>query len=107
MAEYGIQIGKVFFIGALSVILMFDIVVGLQALYYWQLDRVETSDDLYQPPAKLIALDEAQNKRLTDYRLLDEKKGIVAIPIDRAMQLVVGELSRQGGKPAPPKGESR
>ena len=40
----------------LSVILTIDIVVGLQALYYWQLDRVETSEDLYPPSAKLESL---------------------------------------------------
>ena len=110
MADYGIQLGKVVFVGLLSVVLTVDVVMGLQALYYWQLDRVEMSEDLYQPPAKLEALLAAQGAQLSDYRMVDAKKGIVAIPIGRAMELVVAELSR-GERPSPlppfPKGEER
>jgi hypothetical protein len=105
MADYGIQIGKVFFVGLLSVILTLDVVVGLQALYYWQLDRTETADELYQPPKKLTALLHAQRTQLTDYRMMDTKKDIVAIPIGRAMDLVVAELSRQGGAATPSRGD--
>jgi hypothetical protein len=107
MADYGIQLGKVVFAGLLSVVLTVDVVMGLQALYYWQLDRVETSEDLYQPPAKLEALLAAQGAQLSDYRMVDARKGIVAIPIGRAMESVVGELSRGGGKTAAPRGESQ
>jgi ATP/ADP translocase len=107
MADYGIQLGKLFFVGLLSVILMIDIVVGLQALYYWQLDRVETSEDIHQPPAKLEVLLAAQQTRLTDYSIVDAKKEIVAIPIDRAMKLVVAELSRGGRTTAASTGEPR
>jgi hypothetical protein len=108
MAEFGIQIGKLFFVGLLSVILTFDIVVGLQALYYWQLNRTETAESLYRRPAKLNALTDAQKKRLTEYRMLDAKNEIVAIPIDRAMRLVVTELSQGNGRnDPPPQGETR
>jgi hypothetical protein len=105
MADYGIQIGKVFFIGLLSVILTLDIVVGLQALYYWQLDRTETADELYQPPKELTALLYAQRAQLADYRVVDAKKGIVSIPINRAMELVVAELSRHGGDATSSRGD--
>jgi hypothetical protein len=86
---------------------MIDTVVGLQALYYWQLNQVETSENLYQPPAKLKTLLNAQQTRLTDYRMVDAKKGVVAIPIGRAMALVVTELSRRGSTTAAPTGEPR
>jgi hypothetical protein len=107
MDEYGISLGKLFFVGLLSVILMIDAVVGLQALYYWQLDQVETSEELYSRPAKLETLLTDQQKLLTDYRVLDAKKGIVAIPIDRAMKLVVDDLSQQRGATAAPKRGAR
>jgi hypothetical protein len=96
-----------FFVGLLSVILTIDAVVGLQAMYYWQLDRLETSDDLYRPPAKLGTLLAAQQKLLTEYRMVDAKRGIVAIPIERAMELTVEELSRQHGTIAVPMGDKR
>jgi hypothetical protein len=107
MDNYGISLGKLFSVGLLSVVLTIDAVVGLQALYYWQLDRLETSDDLYRPPAKLETLLAAQRKRLTEYRTVDAKRKIAAIPIDRAMKLVVDELSRQRGATAAPTGDKR
>jgi len=105
MADYGIQIGKVVFVGLLSVILTIDIVVGLQSLYYWQLNRVETSEAIYQPPKKLESLLNAQRTQLTDYRMVDEKKEVVSIPVARAMNLVVAELSRGRGTTGAPTGE--
>jgi hypothetical protein len=95
MADYGINIGKVFFVGLLSVIVTVDIVVGLEALYYWQVTQTEAAEDADPRPANLRALLEVQQKQLTDYRVLDGKKGIVSIPIDRAMDLTLAELSRQ------------
>jgi hypothetical protein len=107
MADYGIQIGKLVFVALLSVILTIDIVVGLQALYYWQLDRVETSEDLYPPSAKLGSLQNAQRTQLTDYRMENAKRGIVAIPIERAMKLVVAELSQPGHAPTSSRGDAK
>ena len=94
MNDYGISLGQLFFVGLLSVLLTVVAVMGLQALYYWQLDRVEATDALYRPPAKLEALLTAQEKRLASYAVVDEKKGIVAVPVSRARELVVNELSR-------------
>jgi hypothetical protein len=107
MADYGIQLGKLVFVALLSVILTIDIVVGLQALYYWQLNRVEASEDLYPRSAKRESLLNAQRTELTDYRMVDPKKGVVAIPIARAMSLVVAELSQHGGVKATPRGDAK
>jgi hypothetical protein len=107
MANYGIQIGKLFLVGSLSVIVTIDVVVGLQALYYWQLNRAETTEGLHQQPANLKALLEAERTRLTDYRIVDAKKEIIAIPIERAMRLVVTEISKRNAKDVVPQGESR
>lgn len=106
MADYGINIGKVFFVGLLSLIVTTDIVVGLEALYYWQLNQTEAVEDAQPRPANLTALIEAQQNQLTDYRVLDRKKGIVSIPIDRAMELVLADLSQPKAN-APRQGESK
>ena len=103
MADYGIQLGKVVFVALLSVILTIDVIVGLQALYYWQLNRAETSEDLYMPSAKLESSLNAQRTQLTDYRMVDAEKGIVSIPIKRAMELVVAEQLLQSGAMATPR----
>jgi hypothetical protein len=96
MEDYGIPLGKLFFVGLLSVILTVDVVMGLLALYYWQSDQAQASEALYRPPAKLEAALDAQKKMLAEYRVVDAKKGVVAVPIDRAMELVVNQLSRKG-----------
>jgi hypothetical protein len=93
MDDYGVNVGKVIFVGLLSVILTADAIAGLQALYYWQLAQVETSDDLYASAADLEKETAAQRKRLTDYWVVDPNKHIIAIPVSRAMELVTAELS--------------
>jgi hypothetical protein len=93
MADYGVNVGKLVFVGLLSVILTVDAIVGVQVLYYRQLGLVESSDDLYPPSAELDSQRAAQQKRLTDYWVVDPKKNVVAIPISRAMELVTTELS--------------
>src|SRR5215510_4027436 len=48
---------------------------------------------------KLKTLHEETQKELTTYAWLDKTKGIARIPIDRAMELAVAELTQK--KPAP------
>ena len=48
---------------------------------------------------KLTALRKEDQSRLDGYKWIDKTKGSVQIPIDRAMELVAGELNRQ--KPGP------
>ncbi len=96
MSDYGINTGKVLFIGILSLILTIAAVVGLQALYFWQVDRMQLAEQLWEPSEKTEKLATAQQTRLTDYRMLDPKKGTVAIPVSRAMEMVVAELAQPG-----------
>ncbi len=48
---------------------------------------------------RLNALHEENQKELTTYGWVDKNKGVARIPIDRAMELTVADLSQQ--KPAP------
>lgn len=100
MNDYGISLGQLFFVGLLSVLLTTAAVLGLQALYYWQLDRMQAAETFEGPAARLEAALAPQRKRLASYAMVDEKKGIVALPIRRAMDLVVEELSRKGSTSA-------
>ena len=47
----------------------------------------------------LTDLNSENQKVLTQYRWVDKSKGVVGVPIDRAMELVVAEL--QSNKPHP------
>ncbi|HLA84798.1 MAG TPA: hypothetical protein VJL29_08390 [Thermoguttaceae bacterium] len=98
MSEYGIHLGRIVFVGLLGTILTVDAVVGLQALYFWQLRSAERSETLYAPDAELESLVETQQARLAEYWIVDPKKGTMAIPIRRAMDMVVDELARSNAE---------
>ena len=101
-AEYEVNTPKIFLIGLLSLILTAAAIVGLQALYYWQETGAETAMEHDDPPAKLEALLETQRGRLMDYRVVDAEKRIVGVPIRRAMELAVTELSQPEARKTDP-----
>ena len=82
-------------VGIVFAIVLFVIVVLLQALFY----RQERDENLRKvvavAPQELSQLRAQQEELLHSYKFLDPQKGVVAIPVDLAMQLVV----RDGGKP--------
>ena len=51
---------------------------------------------------KLKTLREADTKELTAYGWIDKNKGVVRLPIDRAMELTVAELAKKQPAPAYP-----
>ncbi len=93
MADYGTNTRSIVLATLLGAVLTVVIILALAVLFYWYQDKLETSKRIAEQPAKLEALRETQNAWLTDYRLMDPEKRIVSIPIDRAMGLVVAELS--------------
>jgi len=82
-------------VGVVGAILLFVIIVGLQALFY-RMDESERSRKVYeQPDQALQQLDADQLAALTSYGWVDQQRGVVRIPIERAMQLVVEESGGQ------------
>jgi len=76
-------------VGALAVFLL---IVALQALYY-HVESAELLQKVYsQSPEELTLLRSKQEERLHSCRWLDEKNGVAAIPIERAMELTVRDI---------------
>jgi hypothetical protein len=78
-------------ITGLTMILLF---LGPVALLVWRREHVETYDE-GRKEQRLKNLDDlnAENaKILTQYHWVDKAKGVVGIPIERAMNLVLTEL---------------
>lgn len=92
MSEYGVNTNRLVLVSIVSVIITAAVIIVLQAVYFGYQAAVErkVAD---REPAKLEALLSAQRPRLTDYGVLDAEKGIVTIPVSRAMELVVAESS--------------
>ena len=75
----------------LIIVLLFAVLV---ALLVWQRQSIPTVEDVKkQERLKILADLNAENQKiLTQYRWIDKSKGIVGIPIDRAMNLVLADL---------------
>ena len=88
-------------VGIVAAILLFAAIVFLQA-YFARAERAEYERKVVsQPSEELAILKTAQAAQLSGYRWVDRARGIAAIPIDRAMALVAGELPSRGEASAP------
>ena len=81
-------------VGLISALLFFASIILLEVMFYRMEAQQRYEKDVSQPFTELTNLVERQQAKLADYRWVDEKKGVVAIPIDRAMELVVADLSK-------------
>jgi hypothetical protein len=92
-------------IGFLCTVLVFAIVIALAVLVNSAQEHQQYEKNISQPYTKLESLLASQRIKLVEYRWVDQKKQVVAIPIDRAMQLVVAQY-RGGSPPASQTGSS-
>ena len=81
-------------VGVVFAIVLFALVVFLQAFFYRQEAEEDTRKVVAVAPEELARLKAQQLETLHAYRFVDARAGVVAIPIDRAMELVV----RDGGR---------
>jgi hypothetical protein len=83
-------------IGIAGAILLVVIVVALQGLF-GQTSRAEFRRKVEaEKPVELESLRAAQLEQIGTYRWIDAKQGVAAIPIDRAMELLVEQRRRSG-----------
>ena len=88
------------FVGLVLVLL----IGGLIALVVWQRQGIPTYDEQRRELRlkNLAELNAENQKILTQYHWVDKSKGVVGIPIDRAMQLVLSDLQASRPHPAGP-----
>lgn len=88
-------------VGIVFAIVLFVVVVLLQAFFY----RAEQEENVRKvvavAPQELSQLRAQQQELLHSYKVVDQQKGVVAIPIDLAMKLVVQEAGRRAPAPLP------
>lgn len=78
-------------VGLVGAILLFVIIVALQGLFY-SMERAEFERKANETPFEDLArLDAEQLEMLNSYGWVDQQRGIVRVPIRRAMELVVAE----------------
>lgn len=91
-----VNTGGVAAVGLIGTVLTTAIILGLQVMYHAMTDAERARKDSPSASPVLAAELTRQRARLTGYRVVDPAKGVVAIPIDRAMDLVVRERGPSG-----------
>lgn len=86
-------------VGVVGAVVVFAIVVALQAWFYNVKNDELQRKVIAVPDAGVAGLTAAQQADLSSYRVLDEQKGIVRIPVERAMQIVVRERNASATRP--------
>ena len=77
---------------------------GLIALVVWQRQGIPTREEEQREKRikNLAELNAENQKVLTQYHWVDKNKGVVGVPIDRAMQIVLSDLQANQPHPAGP-----
>ena len=90
----GVKAAPIAYIGLVSVIVTFIIVLLLQVVFFGEQQDMLAVDQATQgPPAELADLTAKQLTQLTKREMVDRERGVVTIGISRAMELVVKELA--------------
>lgn len=80
-------------VGFLGALVTFVVILAMQVLYYSAVVQ-ETEQKVVQAPTpQSDTMLAEQAVKLTRYEWIDREKQLVMIPIDRAMEVVVNELS--------------
>lgn len=98
MAGDDIKSSSIGVAGVVGAAIVFVLIVAGQTLYYHMVKAEEEAKLGKGPAPQLRELESAQYGQLHAYRWVDAGKKIAAIPIDRAMELLVEE-QRKGGRP--------
>lgn len=92
MAKYDdLNVKDIAVAGVASVIIVFVCIVGAQALFFDFLKKEDVRKIIDSRNATYDTIIAEQKSRLDEYGWIDKEKQIVAIPIERAMQIVVKE----------------
>jgi hypothetical protein len=88
-------------IGIVGAILVFVVVVAIEAWFYAQQSQERQAKSLAVQNQTLVDNRVQQLRALEGYRWVDQGKGVVAIPIDRAIALTATDYA---ARPAPSPG---
>ena len=82
-------------VGLVGAIALFVVIVLLQALFYRMQTAEQNTKVNSQPNQGVQALDAEQLEQLTSYEWVSRPDGVVRIPVERAMELMVAEHGRE------------
>ncbi len=78
-------------VGAVGMILLMVIILLVEVLYYRTSQAEVYRKVISEQPLELRQVQAAQQEQLNAYRWISQPEGVAAIPIDRAIDLIVDE----------------
>jgi len=78
-------------VGFIGVVVTIAIVIWLIAMFNIELSKEVERKEAMRPPVEIQQYRAEQESRLHGYEWVDTEAGVVAIPIERAMEIVVRE----------------
>ena len=84
---------KIAWVGFLGALVTFVVILAMQVLYYSAVVQETEQKVVQSPTTQSDTMLAEQAVKLTRYEWIDREKQQVMIPIDRAMEVVVNELS--------------
>jgi len=91
LAESDPKTGPTVVAAAIGTFVLVATVLWLEALYHGTVEAERKRKVVAQVPVELRTVEAAQLDQLREYRWVDRERGIVTIPIERAMELVIAE----------------
>ncbi len=85
--------GLIAAVSAGILVLLVVMIVGVYWLYVVAYERIDQQVYSGAPSKELLAIREREDENLHSYGFIDKDKGIVRIPIDRAMDILAAELA--------------
>ena len=86
-----INLNKIFLTGVIAVVTVIIIIVFILDYFTAVKEELVYKQVLQPASAQLRELRARENEELNSYKLLDPRKGIYRVPIDRAMELIADE----------------
>lgn len=80
--------------GVLSILIFVVLVLGVQSLYFAYNSYEHQRKELRAEAVRSIQILDEQRKELSEYGWANPEKTKIAIPIDRAMQIVAADLTK-------------
>ena len=84
-------------VGIVGSVLVFAFIIALNAIFLWVEEGELAEKNAGEAPSEVRLAENEQLVILTDYKWIDQEQGIVRIPVDRAIELMLEEAVRKGG----------
>ncbi|MEM6313187.1 MAG: hypothetical protein AAF743_03825 [Planctomycetota bacterium] len=93
--KQGINIPVVCVVGLIGTLIMVNLVLGVQAWYFWSTDRLMAERAQGARDRDLRLLTAEQTANMTAVRFTDESKQTVAVPIDMAIDMWLADNAKE------------